>query len=104
MQQSRFYLILLQYIAANSFILQRYDHILSLSDVIRRKTRQQLENEMIEIEHRICEGQSDKEIIEELNIKQRTFYYYKRKLYQMSAAIQAKKREEVMAFEMQILR
>jgi DNA-binding CsgD family transcriptional regulator len=94
----------LQYIAANSFILQGYDHIRSLSDVIRRKTRHQLEDELIEIQHRICQGNTDKEIIEGLNIKERTFYYYKHKLYQMSAAIQAKKREEVMAFETQILK
>jgi hypothetical protein len=97
-------LVLLHYIAANSFNLQGYDHILSLSDVIRRKTRQQLENELIEIQHRICQGHTDKEIIEELNLKERTFYYYKHKIYQMSAAIQAKKREDGMAFEMQILK
>jgi hypothetical protein len=104
MQQSRFYLILLQYIAANSFILQGSDYIPRLSNAIRRKTRQQIENELVEIQHRICQGHTDKEIMEELNIKERTFYYYKHKLYQMSAAIQAKKREEVMAFEMQILK
>jgi hypothetical protein len=82
---------------------QGYNHITSLSEIIR-KTRQQLENEMIEIQHRICQGHTDKEIMEGLNIKERTFYYYKHKLYQMSAATQAKKREEVMAFEMQILK
>jgi FixJ family two-component response regulator len=70
----------------------------------RRKTQQQIENELIEIEYRICQGHTDKEIIEELNIKERTFYYYKNKLYQLSASIQAKKTEEVMAFELQILK
>ncbi len=70
----------------------------------KRKTQQQIENELIEIEHRICQGRTDKEIIKELNIKERTFYYYKNKLYQISASIQAKKTEEIMAFEQQILK
>ena len=70
----------------------------------KRKTQQQIENELIEIERRICQGHTDKEILEELNIKKRTFYYYKNKIYQMSASIQAKKTEEVMAFELQILK
>ena len=70
----------------------------------KRKTQLQIENELIEIEHRLCQGHTDKEIIEELNIKERTFYYYKNKLYQMSASIQAKKTEEIMVFEQQILK
>jgi len=70
----------------------------------KRKTQQQIENELVEIEHKLCQGRTDKEIIEELNIKERTFYYYKNKLYQISASIQAKKTEEIMAFEQQILK
>ena len=58
----------------------------------------------MEIEHRICQGCIDKEIMEELSIKERTFYYYKEKLYKQSAEIQAKKTEEILAFEMQILK
>jgi len=59
----------------------------------------------MEIEHRICVGHTDKEIMEELGIKERTFYYYKEKIYQQSAEIQAKKKtEQVLAFEMQILK
>ena len=58
----------------------------------------------MEIEHRICQGRTDKEIMDELGIKERIFYYYKEKLYQQSAEIQAKKTEEIFAFEMQILK
>ncbi|MBV9179230.1 MAG: hypothetical protein JO327_06255 [Nitrososphaeraceae archaeon] len=32
----------------------------------RRNTRQQMENTLIDIEHRICEGRIDKEIMDEL--------------------------------------
>ena len=74
------------------------------SRIGRRNTRQQIENEMIEIQHRICQGHTDKEIIEELGIKERTFYYYKEKLYQQSAEIQAKKIEQILVFESQILK
>jgi hypothetical protein len=42
--------------------------------------------------------------MEELSIKERTFYYYKEKLYQQSAEIQAKKTEQILAFETQILK
>ena len=88
-------LVLLQYIAANSFILQLI-MILSLSNAIRRrKTRQQMENILIEIEHKICQGHTDKEIMKELGIKERIFYYYKEKLYQQSAEIQTKKTEQI---------
>lgn len=63
-----------------------------------------MENILMEIEHRICQGHTDKEIIEELGIKERTFYYYKEKLYQQSAEIQAKKTEQILVFESQILK
>jgi hypothetical protein len=64
-----------------------------------------MENTLIEIEHRICQGRTDKEIMEELDIKERMFYYYKQKIYQLSAEIQSKKNTaEVLAFEMQILK
>ena len=58
----------------------------------------------MEIEHRICQGHTDKEIIDEIGIKERTFYYYKEKLYKQSAEIQAKNTAGVLAFEMQILK
>jgi DNA-binding CsgD family transcriptional regulator len=48
----------------------------------------------MEIEHRICQGYTDTQIMEELGIKERTFYYYKEKLYQQSAKIQANKERE----------
>ena len=70
----------------------------------RRNTRQQMENTLMEIEHKICQGHTDKEIMDELGIKERIFYYYKEKIYQQSAGIQAKKKEQVLAFEMQILK
>jgi ACT domain-containing protein len=64
-----------------------------------------MENTLMEIEHRICQGRTDKEIMEELGIKERTFYYYKEKIYQLSAHVQSKKNTaEVLAFEMQILK
>ena len=59
----------------------------------------------MEIEHRICEGCTDKEIMDDLGIKERTFYYYKEKICQLSAEVQSKKNtSEVLAFEMQILK
>jgi Putative ATPase subunit of terminase (gpP-like) len=70
----------------------------------RRKTEQQIQNELIEIEHRICQGYTDKEIMEDLGLKERTFYYYKEKLYQKSAQIQANKTEQILVFEAQILK
>jgi uncharacterized protein YjcR len=76
-----------------------------LSNTLRRKTRKQIENVLMEIEHRICQGHTDKEIIEELGIKERMFYYYKEKIYKQSAKIQAEKTaEQVLAFEVQILK
>ena len=42
--------------------------------------------------------------MEELGIKERTFYYYKEKLYQQSAEIQSKKTEQILAFRIQILK
>jgi hypothetical protein len=69
-----------------------------------RRTRRQLQNELIEIEFRICKGRTDSEIMEELHIKERTFYYYKSKLYEQSAELQRKKTEETLAFETQILK
>jgi FixJ family two-component response regulator len=61
---------------------------------VRRNTLQQIEKDLIEIEHRICHGCTDKEIMEELEIKERTFYY-KEKIYQQSAKIQAEKTAEL---------
>jgi hypothetical protein len=41
--------------------------------------------------------------MQELNIKERMFYYYKQKIYEQSAKIQAEKIvEEVLAYEVQI--
>jgi len=77
---------------------------LSNTPIRRRKTQQQIQNELIEIEHRICQGHTDKEVIEDLGLKERTFYYYKEKLYQRSAEIQAKKTEQILVFESQILK
>jgi hypothetical protein len=64
----------------------------------RRKSQQQIEKVLMEIEHRICQGHTDKEIMEELGIKERTFYYYKEKIYQQTAEIQAKKTGEILTF------
>jgi hypothetical protein len=71
------------------FCNHRYNYVPNLSDTVaittRRKagrtmkTRQQIEKELMDIEHRICHGYTDKEIMEELGIKERTFYYYKEK-------------------------
>jgi hypothetical protein len=64
-----------------------------------------MEYTLMEIEHRICQGRTDKEIMDELDIRERTFYYYKEKIYQLSAEVQSKKNTaEVLAFEMQILK
>ena len=69
-----------------------------------RRTRIQLQNELVEIESRICKGKTDSEIMDELHLKERTYYYYKSKLYEQSAELQRKKTEETLAFETQLLK
>jgi hypothetical protein len=69
------------------------------------KTRHQVQLVLTEMEHQICEGKSDIEIMKFLEIKDRSFYYFKKKLYQQSLALQtSKKTEEVLTFETRILK
>ena len=60
---------------------------------------------LAEMEHQICSGKTDHEIMEFLGLKERSFYYFKKKLYEQSLALQtAKKTDEVLAFETRILK
>jgi len=69
------------------------------------KTRHQVQMLLAEMERQICEGKSDNEIMKFLEMKDRSFYYFKKKLYEQSFALQtAKKTEEVIAFETRILK
>jgi len=56
-----------------------------------------MESILIETEHRICQGHTDKEIIERFGIKERTFYYYKEKLYQHQRIYKHRRLEECAA-------
>jgi DNA-binding CsgD family transcriptional regulator len=67
----------------------------------KRRTRQQVESQLEQIQSRITTGSStNKEIMQELGLKRANFYKYKAKIYQRSAAIQS---EKSLAFYQQIL-
>lgn len=69
------------------------------------KTRHQVQIVLAEMERQICEGKTDNEIKKFLELKERSYYYFKNKLYKQSLAIQtSKKTEEVIAFETAILK
>ena len=69
------------------------------------KTRHQVQIVLAEMERQICEGKTDNEIKKFLELKERSYYYFKNKLYKQSLAIQtSKKTEEVIAFETDIMR
>ena len=69
------------------------------------KTKYQVQIVLAEMEHQICSGKTDHEIMEFLDLKERSFYYFKKKLYEQSLALQtANKTEEVLAFETRILK
>ena len=69
------------------------------------KTKYQVQIMLAEMEHQICSGKRDHEIMEFLDLKERSFYYFKKKLYEQSLALQtAKKTDEVLAFETRILK
>jgi hypothetical protein len=74
------------------------------SVIRKRRTRQQVELQLEQIQSRISTGSStDKEIMQELGLKRANFYKYKAKIYKRSAAIQSEKSEESLAFYQQIL-
>jgi hypothetical protein len=69
------------------------------------KTKHQVQLVLTEMEHQICEGKTDVEIMNFLNMQHRSFYYFKNKLYQQSLVLQtSKKTEEVLTFETRIMK
>ena len=69
------------------------------------KTKYQVQIMLAEMEYQICSSKRDHEIMEFLDLKERSFYYFKKKLYEQSLALQtAKKTDEVLAFETRILK
>jgi hypothetical protein len=53
---------------------------------------------------KLAAGYTDKEIMQALNLKRRTFYHYKAKVCSMYGNIAEKKTEQVLEFEAQILK
>jgi len=81
------------------------DNIEEEEQQYRKRTQHQIQTMLVEIEHKIMEGDNDQEIMQSLSLRRRTFYYYKDKLYKQSLAIQtSKKTDEMVAFETQILK
>jgi ACT domain-containing protein len=74
------------------------------SAIRKRRTRQQVESQLEQIQNKISSGSStDKEIMQELGLKRANFYKYKAKIYKRSEAIQSKNSEKSLAFYQQIL-
>jgi ACT domain-containing protein len=70
----------------------------------KRRTRQQVELQIEQIQSRISTGSStDKEIMQELGLKRANFYKYKAKIYKRSKAIQLKNSQKSLAFYQEIL-
>jgi hypothetical protein len=69
----------------------------------KHRTKPQVQHELNRIAKMIGQSKMDGEIIDELRIPERTFYYYKHKLYQRSADIQAKKTEKSLFFAQSLL-
>lgn len=63
-----------------------------------------MENELLEMQRLISTGYNDGEIMRQLGLTRRLFYYYKDKIYKASAAIQARKAENILAWEQQLLK
>jgi hypothetical protein len=69
------------------------------------KTRHQVQLVLTEMEHQICEGKTDREMMKFFEMKERSFYYFKKKLYEQSLVLQtSKKTEEVLTFETRVLK
>jgi ACT domain-containing protein len=70
----------------------------------KRRTRQQVELQIEQIQNKISTGSStDKEIMQELGLKRANFYKYKAKIYKKSEAIQSKNSEKSLAFYQEML-
>jgi hypothetical protein len=61
-------------------------------------------NILMEIEHRICQGYTDTQIMEELGIKEGHFTTTKRRYSNNRLRSKQKRTEHVLAVEMQILK
>jgi hypothetical protein len=57
-----------------------------------------------ELAKKLAGGYSDKEIMQDLKLKRRTFYYYKAKVCSMFGNIAEKKTEQVLEFEAHLLK
>ena len=69
------------------------------------KTRHQVQLVLAEMEHQICEGKTDQEMMKFFEMKHRSFYYFKKKLYEQSLRLQtSKKTEEIVALETRVLK
>ncbi len=57
-----------------------------------------------ELAKKLAAGYSDKEIMQDLKLKRRTFYYYKAKVCRMYGNVAQKKTEQVLEFEAHLLK
>ena len=69
------------------------------------KTRPQVQILLSEMEKMICEGQRDRDIMAFFDLKERSYYYFKDKLYKQSLEMQKSRRtDEVVVFETKVLK
>ncbi|MFL6456069.1 MAG: hypothetical protein ACJ71G_03765 [Nitrososphaeraceae archaeon] len=57
-----------------------------------------------QIAERLAAGCTDKDVIKDLNLKERTFYYYKAEISRIYGDITAKKTEQALDFEAEVLK
>jgi hypothetical protein len=70
----------------------------------KQKTQEQLQEHLKQIRHLIALGQTDSEIMDNLNIPRRTFYYYKKRINEECAEELQKKKVEDLAGDVDRLR
>ena len=64
----------------------------------------QMHLKLEELAKKLAAGYTDKEIMQALNLKRRSFYYHKAKVCKMFGDIAEKKTKQVLEFESQILK
>ncbi len=69
-----------------------------------KKPAAQIHHDLEELAKKLAAGYTDKQIMQDLNLKRRTFYYYKTKVCSMFGNIAEKKTEQVLEFEAEILK
>ena len=70
----------------------------------KRSSQAEMNKMLEEIAKRLAAGCTDKEIITDLNLRERTFYYYKAEISRIYGDITAKKTEEALEFEAKVLK